>query len=271
MDYKGVKGMDVGLTDKVVMVAAGTKGLGFGIAGEAAKEGAKVAIGSRSAEHVEEAVSALVSETDAAVYGATVDVRDRTSIDTWCDAVLDRWGTIDCLVTNAGGPPPGRFDEFEDSQWSEAFELTLMSVVRLIRKVLPVMKEKGSGSIVTVTSTSIKEPIESLLLSGVMRSGVASLAKSLALELASYGIRVNNLVPGGYFTDRMKAILEKQSSDTGIDFETIKHEMTQDVALGRFGIPQEFGKAAVFLLSDAASYVTGETFIVDGGRVRTTW
>jgi 3-oxoacyl-[acyl-carrier protein] reductase len=263
--------MEVGLYDKVVMVSGSTKGLGYGVAKQAALEGARVSIGSRSEENLQHAIEALTSETGAEIYGSLLDVTKPETITTWFDETIEQWGTVDCLVTNAGGPPPGTFDSFDDAQWNAAFELTLLSVVRLVRSVLPVMKEKQRGSILTMTSTSVKEPIDNLLLSNVLRSGVTALAKSLSFELAPYNIRVNNIVPGGYETDRMKALFQDKAKRSGASYEELKKESEGRIPLGRFGTPEEFGKAAVFLISDAASYVSGETFVVDGGIVRTMW
>jgi 3-oxoacyl-[acyl-carrier protein] reductase len=253
------------------MISGSTKGLGYGVAKQAALEGAKVSIGSRSEENVEQAVEALIAETAGDVYGSIVDVTKPETIRTWFDETMNQWGTVDCLVTNAGGPPPGTFESFEDAQWQSAFELTLLSVVRLIRTVLPVMKEKQQGAIITMTSTSVKEPIDNLLLSNVLRSGVVALAKSLSFELAPYNIRVNNIVPGSYETDRMTELLRHKAESGEATYEELKKAGEQRIPLGRFGSTDEFGKAAVFLISEGASYVTGETFVVDGGLVRTMW
>jgi 3-oxoacyl-[acyl-carrier protein] reductase len=263
--------MELGLADKVVMIAGATKGLGYGVAYEAAKEGARISLGSRNEEHVNDAVERLSDELQTEVYGTVLDVTDGDSILQWVEQTLDQWGTIDALVTNGGGPPAGSFDNFEDSDWQAAFELTLLSVVRMVRSVLPVMKENKSGAIVTMTSTSIKQPIDNLLLSNVLRPGVVALAKSLSLELAGYNIRVNNLVPGSFATDRMRYLIGKKAENVGVSSEELIAESESNIPLGRFGTVEEFGKAAVFLISEAATYITGETLIVDGGLVRTVW
>ncbi|MBT7671399.1 MAG: SDR family oxidoreductase, partial [Proteobacteria bacterium] len=169
------------------------------------------------------------------------------------------------------GPPAGLFDDFDDADWASAFELTLLSAVRMIRAVLPSMRAGQSGSIVTVTSSSVKEPIDMLLLSNVMRSGVTSLAKSLSRQLAGEGIRVNNLVPGAINTDRLRGLMETQAARTGEPFKKLWDSRAATVPLGRFGEPDEFGQAGAFLLSDAAAYITGETLIVDGGAMKTVW
>ncbi len=174
--------MDLGLNDKIIMVAAASKGLGYGIARNCALEGARVSIAARTRADIDSAADQL-RETGAEVHATTFDARDAQSIFDWRDSTIERFGGVDGLVVNAGGPPPGGFDDFGDEDWQAAFELTLLSAIRLIRSVLPSMRERGGGSIVTLTSSSVKEPIDILLLSNVMRSGVVSLAKSLSQQL----------------------------------------------------------------------------------------
>jgi 3-oxoacyl-[acyl-carrier protein] reductase len=264
--------MDLGLKDKVVMVAASSKGLGYGIAKQAALEGAKVAIASRHTHNLEEAKQGLLAEApQAEIFTSVLDVADPISIETWIHATLKEFGTIDKLVVNGGGPPPGMFDDLDDVAWHTGYENTLMSAVRLIREVLPEMRRKQSGSILTVTSSSLKEPIDSLLLSNVFRSGVTSLVKSLSFQLAGDQIRINNLVPGFFDTDRLQELDLRNSREWRLSLENVQKINKDKIPMGRYGDPDEFGKAAAFLLSDAASYVTGETFIIDGGKMRTVW
>ncbi|MEM7800033.1 MAG: SDR family oxidoreductase [Chloroflexota bacterium] len=262
--------MDLNLKDKVIMVAAGSKGLGFGIAEACAVDHAKVAIASRGQENVDEAAEKLRAH-GAEVLGSTFDAKDGDSIKAWAEAVKAAYGRIDGLVINAGGPPAGRFDNFDESDWYNAFELTLMSAVRMIHAVLPTMREQGSGSILTVTSLSVKEPIDTILLSNVMRSGVVSLVKSLAKDVAKEGIRVNNLVPGTINTDRIVGLMQFRANESGRPFEEMWAEGEAVIPMGRYGEPHEFGKAGAFLLSDAASYITGATLVVDGALSRTVW
>ncbi len=250
------------------MVAAGSRGLGFGIAEACAKEGAHVCIASRSQEKVDDAVMKL-GKYGGGVQGATVDAKDSDSILEWTDGVISRFGRVDGLVVNAGGPPAGRFDDFDEDDWYDAFELTLMSAVRMIRSVLPTMREQKSGSILTITSSSIKEPIDTILLSNVMRSGVTSLVKSLSRDLAPSGIRINNIVPGTILTDRIHQLANKRAEMTGVEVDEMMTNMEAPIPLGRFGKPEEFGTTGAFLLSDAASYTTGVSYFVDGGLSRT--
>ena len=264
--------MDLGLKDKVVMVAASSKGLGLGIAKEAAREGARVVLGSRNQKTLLEAARNIQTEiADARLYTYTLDVSDASSIEAWVKDALAELGTVDALVVNGGGPPAGTFDDIDDPAWLAGYENTLMSAVRLIRAVLPEMRRRQSGSILTITSSSVKEPIDMLLLSNVYRSGVTSLVKSLSIQEAKHGIRLNNLVPGFFNTDRLRALDERVSSSSGLSLEQVKDNNFKGIPMGRYGETGEFGRAAVFLLSEAASYVTGETFVIDGGKMRTVW
>ena len=264
--------MDLGLKDKVIMVAASSKGLGFGIARQAALEGAVLSMGSRNKKNMKEAADQIRKEIPGVrVLTSVLDVADPESIKNWVQNTLKELGTVDGLVVNGGGPPPGIFDEIDDARWLTGYENTLMSAVRLIREVLPEMRRKKSGSILTITSSSVKEPIDNLLLSNVYRAGVTSLVKSLSFQVAKEQIRINNLVPGFFDTGRLKELDLRNSGEWRISLDNVRKINFDKIPLGRYGNPNEFGKAAVFLLSEAASYVTGETFIIDGGKMRTVW
>jgi 3-oxoacyl-[acyl-carrier protein] reductase len=263
--------MDLGLHGKVAMVAASSKGLGFGIARELAKEGALVSIGARTEAEVFDAADILIEETEAEVLPNVLDVSDPDSISNWVENTTHAFGGVDLLVVNAGGPPAGKFDEFEDADWLSAFELTLMSSVRMIRSVLPYMRAAGGGSILVITSVSVKEPIDFLLLSNVMRSGVTSLAKSLSKELAPEHIRVNNLMPGRIDTDRVQSLDAMNAESGEFSVGEIKSANELKIPIGRYGTIEEFGKLGAFLLSDASSYITGQTIAVDGGAINTVW
>ncbi len=263
--------MDLGLHGKVAMVAASSKGLGFGIARELAREGALVSIGSRTEADVFDAAELLTEETGAEVLANVLDAADPGSISRWMDSTTDAFGGVDMLVVNAGGPPAGNFDDFDDDDWQAAFELTLMSAVRMVRAVLPSMRQAGGGSILTITSCSVKEPIDFLLLSNVMRSGVTSLAKSLSQQLAPESIRINNLMPGRIDTDRVQSLDIMNAEKRGLSREEVRAANELDIPIGRYGTIEEFGRLGAFLLSDAASYITGQTIAVDGGSIRTVW
>jgi len=263
--------MELNIQDKVFMVAAASKGLGFGIARELAKNGATVCIASRTKKEIESTAKKLQEETGATVLAFVFDAANEESISNWISEVSKKFDRIDGLVVNAGGPPPGNFDDFSDDDWEAAFNLTLMSAVRLIRGVLPSMRESGEGSVLTVTSMAVKEPVNQLLLSNVFRSGVTSLVKSLANELAPENIRVNNLMPGRINTDRVQSLDKNIAVKTGQTADAVKKQNEAKIPVGRYGTVDEFGKAGAFLLSPAASYITGVSLAVDGGLMKTVW
>lgn len=260
--------MGLGLENKVALVAASSKGLGFGAARALALQGAKVSMCSRHADEVEAAARKIRDETGAETLAAACDVTKSDDVREWIRRTVDRWGIAHALLVNAGGPPGGLFKDLTDEQWHTAFELTLMSAVRLIRCTIPHMTE--GGAILAITSYSINTPIEALTLSTVMRSAVAALLKTLAEELAVDGIRVNNLIPGRILTDRITWLDQNTAQRRGIPFDEVRAETVRWIPLGRLGTTEEFGNAAAFLLSPAASYITGATLRVDGGLVRST-
>ena len=258
--------MDLGLKDKIALVAASSKGLGYGVAKALAANGAKVSLCSRSADAVAAAAQALAGDYGVDTLATACDLRRPADIQAWIDKTVVAWGQIDCLLVNAGGPPAKMFKELSDDDWQAAFELTLMSSIRMIRATIPHMT--AGGSILTVTSSSIKEPIPRLGLSTVMRAGVMGLVKTLADELAGDGVRVNNLVPGRIDTDRVAQLDANTSEKLGISIEDVKRRSLAAIPLGRYGHIDDFGSAGAFLLSPAASYITGATLRVDGGAMR---
>ncbi len=258
--------MDLGLKGKVALVAASSKGLGYGVAKALAAEGAKVSLCSRSADAVSAAANTLSDDYGAETLASACDVRLLGDIQAWVDKTVAAWGQIDCLLVNAGGPPAKTVKELSEADWQAAFELTLLSSVRMISCALPAMN--AGGSILTVTSGSVREPIPRLALSTVMRAGVAGLVKTLADELAGDGIRVNNLVPGRIDTDRVAQLDAVTSEKLGISIEEVRQRSLAGIPLGRYGTIDDFGAAGAFLLSPAASYITGATLRVDGGAAR---
>ena len=258
--------MDLGLKDKVALVAASSKGLGFGIAKALAADGAKVSLCSRTADEVKAAATKLADDYGVDTLASACDVRQLADIEAWVDKTVAAWGKVDCLVVNAGGPPAKLFVELSDDDFQAAFELTLLSSARMIRLALPHMS--AGGSILTVTSSSIKEPIPRLGLSTIMRAGVVGLVKTLADELADDGIRVNNLVPGRIDTDRVAQLDAVSAEKLGISREEVRQRSLGGIPLGRLGTIDDFGAAGAFLLSPAAAYITGATLRVDGGAMR---
>ena len=258
--------MDLGLKNKVALVAASSKGLGYGVAKALAANGAKVSLCSRTSADVEEAAKTIADDCGAQTLASACDVRKVEDIQAWVDKTVAAWGKIDCLLVNAGGPPAKMFKELSDEDFQAAFELTLLSSARMIRLTIPHMTD--GGSILTVTSSSTREPIPRLALSTIMRAGVVGMVKTLADELADDGIRVNNLVPGRIDTDRVAQLDSVTSQKLGISMEDVKKRALAGIPLGRYGTIDDFGAAGAFLLSPTASYITGATLRVDGGAMR---
>jgi 3-oxoacyl-[acyl-carrier protein] reductase len=256
--------MDLGLKGKVAMVAAASQGLGFSIAKVLANEGARVSIAARKQETIEAAAARIGGD----VLPIEADVTRPESIQAWHRRTVERFGGVDMLVTNSGGPPAGAASSFDDAAWQSAFELLLLSVVRSVRAVVPTMEARGGGSILMLTSLSVKNPIANLGLSNVVRASVSALAKTFADELAAKKIRVNQLMPGRIATERLNYLDEANAKKAGIAVEEQRKRSMSTIPLGRYGEPEEFAKAAAFLLSDAASYITGATLQVDGGAIR---
>jgi 3-oxoacyl-[acyl-carrier protein] reductase len=259
--------MNLGLQGRVAMVAGASRGLGFAVAHTLAAEGAHVSISSRNGEAIAAASERIERETGAKVLGMAADVRSGEAITRWHQATLERFGGLDLLFTNCGGPPAGATLAFDDAAWQNAFELILLSAVRMIRLAVPSMIARGGGSILLPTSSAVKEPIPNIALSNALRSSVASLAKTLSIELAGQRIRVNHLVPGRIATDRVREIDEINAKKAGIEVEEQRRRMFATIPMSRYGEPGEFASAAAFLLSDAAAYITGASLQVDGGMI----
>jgi 3-oxoacyl-[acyl-carrier protein] reductase len=260
--------MNLGLTNKVAMVAGASRGLGYAVARGLAEEGAQVSIASRDAEAVAAAGRRIEEETGARVLAVATDVSSAAAIEAWHQKTMERFGGIDLLLTNSGGPPPGATLTFDDAAWQKGFELLVMSAVRMVRLAAPSMAARGGGSIILPTSSSVKEPIANLALSNILRASVTALSKTLAGELAGQKIRVNHLIPGRISTDRLRELDEATSKRLGVSVEEQQKRMMQTIPMGRYGDPKEFANAAVFLFSDAAAYITGATLQVDGGQMR---
>ena len=261
--------MDLGLQDKVALVMAASKGLGRACATALAAEGARVTIGARGSQALEKTAQEIQKATRSPVLAVPTDVTKLEDVEAIVAATVGEFGRIDILVNNAGGPPAGNFASLGDAQWQAAFELNLLSTVRLVRLVLPHMRKTGSGRIITIVSTSVKQPIDGLLLSNAIRSGVVGLAKTLSIELAPDNITVNNVCPGRILTDRLRQIYHiNERVQQGVSEEAVLKEMAQDVPMGRVGKPEELGALVAFLASQQAAYITGTTIQVDGGLVR---
>jgi 3-oxoacyl-[acyl-carrier protein] reductase len=260
--------MDLGLTNKIAMVGGASKGLGYAVAHNLAAAGALVSIASRDAAAIARAAAAIEKETGGTALALPADLGTADGIERWHKATIERFGGVDLLFANTGGPPSGGALGFDDLAWYAAFDLLLMSVVRTVRLVVPSMRARGGGAILVGTSSSVKEPIAILALSNVMRSGVTSLAKTLSFELAPDKIRVNTLIPGRIATDRLRHLDEINAKSSGLSLEDQQKRNAATIPLGRYGSPDDFGRVGAFLLSDAAAYVTGASVQVDGGLIK---
>ncbi|MGA7732635.1 MAG: SDR family oxidoreductase [Chloroflexia bacterium] len=260
--------MDMGLRGMVAFVAAASQGLGEAIALGLAREGASVAICARRQEAIEAVAERVWRETGANVLPVRADVTDKADIEAAIALTLERLGGLDILVTNAGGPPAGEFTRHDDAAWQKAFELNLLSTVRMVRLALPHLQKSGRGRIINMTSTSVKQPVEGLVLSNSIRSAVIGLAKTLSVELAPHGITVNNIAPGRFDTDRVRQLDAGRARTLGISEDEARELAIRQIPLGRYGLPEEMAHLAVFLASDKAAYITGTTIQIDGGMVK---
>ena len=256
--------MDLGLKDKVALVTAASKGLGKATALQFAREGARVALCARS-ELAYTAADDIRRETSADVLAVRADVTQPADVERLIDATVERFGGLDILVANAGGPPSGTFDNFELDAWQKAVDLTLLSAVRLIKTALPHLRRSSAPAILTLNSISTKQPIANLTLSNSIRLAVVGLTKTLSQELGADGIRVNSILPGWTFTERVDELMKARAAKSGRTPEEEAALITAANPLKRMGRPEEFANVAVFLCSPAASYVNGVMLQVDGG------
>ena len=262
--------MDLKLNELRALVTGSSRGLGYATALALAREGCRVAINSRDEAKVSAAAQAIAGETGARVIGLAGDVADPEVPERLVGETARAFGGLDILITNAGGPPAGAFESFNEAAWQKAIDLSLMSHVRLIRAALPHLRQSTAASVLTVTSYSVKQPIPNLVLSNSVRAATVGLTKSLALELGAQGIRFNSILPAWTETERVYELMKSRSALNHTTLEQEIDKQSSDSALGRMGNPEEFANAAVFLVSPAASYITGVMLSVDGGMYKGT-
>lgn len=261
--------MDLGLHGKVALVLAASKGLGRASAAALAKEGVAVVIGARNRELLARTAQEIEQESGSRAVAVPTDVTQAVDIQRIVATAVKEFGRLDILINNAGGPPSGTFATLNDEQWIAAFELNLLSTVRIVRAALPYLRQAGEGRIINIVSSSVKQPIEGLILSNAIRPGVVGLAKTLSLELAVANITVNNVCPGRMLTDRIRQGTSfKKRLEQGMSEQEALKDLARDIPLGRIGDPEEFGALVAFLASRQAAYITGTTIAIDGGLTR---
>ena len=259
--------MDLGLRGKVALVGGSSRGLGYACARRLAEEGASVVLCARTAEDVERATEEIRTATGAETLAVAADLSTLDGPERFVRSALERFGHVDVLVHNTGGPPPGDFFAHDDASWQSAFELLLLSAVRTYRLVLPSMRQRRWGRIVNITSVTVKEPWTDLILSNVFRTGLVSLAKTLSRPLAPEGILIHNVCPGSFRTERSRELLTRRAEESARTLEEVMAEAASEVPIGRIGAPEELANLVAFLCSERASYITGVTIQVDGGRI----
>ena len=260
--------MDLELTDRVVLVTGASAGIGFATAQSFVNEGARVAICSRSQQNLDAAATTLDPAAKGVVLAVAADLSESAGVAALIERVHRHWGKLDILVNNVGGPPPGNFAATDDAAWQRAVDLTLMSAVRVARQALPGMQRQRWGRIVNVSSYSVKQPIDGLLLSNSIRLAVLGWAKTLANEVAADNILVNTVCPGWTRTQRVRQILDDRARKGGGDSQAIEEQIARDIPLRRLAEAREIADVIVFLCSSRSSYITGTALQVDGGVVQ---
>ncbi len=260
--------MDLGLSKKVALVAASSRGLGRAVAREMALEGARLVICSRDVRAIEDARQEIYDESQTEVIAVPADLSEPEDVDRLFAAAISEFGQVDVLVTNTGGPPPGPFESHSPETWDRAVRQNLSSVLNLCRAALPGMKERRWGRIVNITSIAVKQPVDGLILSNSIRAAVTGFAKTLANEVAPFGVTVNNVMPGYHQTERLEALAESIAQRQEKTREDVFDAWEQVVPMARIGDPSEFAAMVTFLASERASYITGSSVAVDGGSSR---
>lgn len=259
--------MNLGIKDRVAIVTASSKGLGRASAEMLAADGCKIVICSRNEEHVNKTVNELKETYHADIIGVPCDLDKPEDIENVYAKTKEQFGKVDILVNNCGGPRAGFFEDFYDDDWFDAYKQVLMSAVRFIRLVLPDMKTQKWGRIVNITSLSVKEPVDNLILSTTFRCGLGGMSKTLSNLLAENKITINTVAPGMILTDRLKGLASINAEKDGVSTDKALENMASTIRMKELGKPQDIGAAVAFLASDLAGYITGNTIHVDGGKI----
>ncbi len=262
--------MDLKLKGKRALITGASRGLGYAVALCLGHEGARLAINSRTPEAIQSAADKIHTQTGAEAHPLVGDVSEPGVPGRLVEEAIAALGGLDILITNAGGPPAGNFETFDDQTWQKAIELSLMSHVRLIRAALPALRRSQAASVLTMTSYTVKQPASNLILSNSVRAATVGLTKSLALELSKEGIRFNSILPGWTVTERIHEIMTARAKANQTQIEQEYDRQVREIPLGRMGKPEEFANAAVFLVSPAASFINGVMLPVDGGIIKST-
>jgi len=260
--------MDLGLKGKIALVAGSSSGLGEAVARSLASEGTSLALCSIDGEGLERVKQEIAQASKVEVLAVTADLSVTADVERVASSVLEEFGHVDILVSNTGGPPAARFEDTTPEMWDKAHALLLMSAVNLTRGVLPSMMARRWGRIIYCTSIAVKQPVENLILSNSVRSGVTGLARTLANEVASSGITVNCVLPGYTRTQRVEYLAEQAAAQKGLTKAEALHAWEAEIPMGRLAEPAEFAAMVTFLASEQASYVTGQSIAVDGGWIR---
>jgi len=257
--------MDLRIKDKVAVVTASSRGLGKAAAEALAAEGVNLAICSRDETAIKRTADAIKEKYNVEVLAEACDVTEPSSIEDFKGKVIHHFSTCHILFTNAGGPPPGKVEQFSETDFREALNLNLLSTINLVNAFLPFMKQQKWGRILASTSISVKQPIPTLALSNVSRAGVVAFIKSLSREIAFLNVTANTLAPGYIMTERVKNLLDNQAKTQGITHEEAKANLIDTIPAKKIALPEDFGALCAFLSSGWASYITGETILIDGG------
>ena len=260
--------MELGLEGKIAIVGGASQGLGRACAQGLASEGVRVVVCSRTEDTLRQTSEEIASSTGSEVFPVAADLSTLAGVTTLVSSTIERFGGLDISINNSGGPPAGTAEGANEEEWAQAVQISLLFFARMSRQVVPHMRRRGGGRIVNIFASSVKQPIENLVLSAATRMGALGYAKTLADEVAGNAILVNNVLPGYLLTDRMMHVIETRSESRGITEEQAMTDLTASIPMGRIGRPEELANLVVFLASDAASYITGTTIQVDGGVIR---